>query len=721
MSEVTPCPVSANLRLGAAAGLVALFVIGQVCRAAGVSLVAAICISLFLQVGPGLVFALLLRRLPRNLFALFCLIGGPTLVCIVATTTALTGAVSLGVVWEVVAGLTLVGLVIGAAVAWRDVRFDSLSPAASQPNGHDGGTDTASWSTEPRQRWHSVAAAMLAVFGLALALFAAAAQRGDPRPAGAAVTASPEWFIGALLVLAAVIYAWRTGASLAVPVLTMSTVVVASQGVMYQEPMAAVAARHIGLVNYVLAHGQLDRSTDIYQAWAGLFAAAALNARAAHLQDLFAYATWWGVVAEPLMVVVVRSVARRFLDERRSWLAALVFGLGSSLNTSFFAPQVFGFLMAFTVVALLPLRTEGGEPESALVTRVVAASVLSVALALTHQISPYLLALALLALAVFRLVRPWWAFLLPTVPAVAWAILNRHLLTGYISVDAFGRLLDNLAPPEHNLMTFPMPLVNRMTFLVPAAALVCIGLLALLALARTPTRVGWGLAAAAASPVVLMAGTSYGHEGIFRVALFALPWLAILACVPPSRAKRQTALRTSSRILLPAALTALFAVNILGLTGMDWARVIRTGDVSAVQWVERSAPDGSVVLSLGTDLTLPTGSTAQNAGPTRYANVGWISRSTLIPPPGQSYPTTTGPLYDATADLRHLTRRFAAMRATEHYAVAADSAGAYDQRYGYQRYADHQKLSHAVAESDRWKPVYRTQGITVYQLKEPAL
>ena len=719
MSEATPHPISARLRLGAASGLVALFVIGQVCRVAGVSLVAAISISLFLQIGPGLVFALLLRRLPRNLFALCCLIGGPTLVCIVATTTALTGAVSVDVVWEVLAGLTLVGLVLGAAVASRDIRSGSLSPPSqpppSQPDGPDGAPDTASWSTEPSQRRHSVAAAMLAAFGLVLALLAAATQRGDPRPAGAAVTASSVWFIGALLVLAAVVYAWRAGASLAVPVVTMSTVVVASQGVMYQEPTAAVAARHIGLVDYILAHGQLDRSTDIYQAWAGLFAAAALNARAAHLQNLFAYATWWGVIAAPLMVVIVRSVARRFLDQRRSWLAALVFGLGSSLNTSFFAPQVFGFMMAFTVVALVALRNEGEEPESALVTRVVAAGVLSVALAFTHQISPYLLALALVALAVFRLVRPWWAFLLPTVPAVAWAFLNRHLLTGYISVDAFGHLLENLAPPEHNLVTFPIPLINRMTFLVPAAALVCIGLLALLALARTPTRVGWGLAAAAASPVVLMAGTSYGHEGIFRVALFALPWLAVLACVPPSRAKRQTALRTSSRILLPAALTALFAVNILGLTGMDWARVIRTGDVSAVQWVERSAPDGSVVLSLGTDLTLPTRSTA------RYADVGWISRSTLIPPPGQSYPTTTGPLYDATADLRHLTRRFAAMRATEHYAVAADSAGAYDQRYGYQRYADHQKLSHAVAESDRWKPVYRTQGITVYQLKEPAL
>jgi hypothetical protein len=714
MSEATPGPVSAGLRLGAAAGLVALFIIGQVCRVTGVPLVAAIGISLFLQVGPGLVFALLLRRLPSNLFALCCLIGGPTLVCIVATTTALTGAASLGVVWKVLAGLTLVGLGFGAAVAARHVSSGSLPPVASELDGRYGGSDAAPWSTERRQRWHSVGAGMLAALGLVLALLAAAAQRGDPRPAGAAVTASPIWLVGALLVLAAVVYAWRTGASLAVPVVTLSTVVVASQGVMYQEPTAAVAARHIGLVNYVLVHGQLDRSTDIYQAWAGLFAAAALNAQAAHLQDLFAYATWWGVIAAPLMVVIVRSVARRFLDQRRSWLAALVFGLGSSLNTSFFAPQVFGFLMAFAVVALLVLRTEGGEPESALITRVVAAGVISVALALTHQISPYLLAVALLALAVFRLVRPWWAFLLPTVPAVAWAILNRHLLTGYISVDAFGRLFDNLAPPEHDLVTFPIPLINRITFLVPAAALVCIGLLALLALARRPTRVSWGLAAAAASPVALMAGTSYGQEGIFRVALFALPWLAILACVPPARVRLQPALQTSSRILLPAALTILFAVNVLGLTGMDWARVIRTGDVSAAEWVERSAPEGSVVLSLGTDLTLPTGSTA------RYADVGWISRSTLIPPPGESYPTTTGPQYDATADLRHLTRRFARTSATEHYAVAADSAGGYDQRYGYQRYSDHQKLSDAIAESDRWKPVYRTQGITVYQLQEPA-
>lgn len=408
------------------------------------------------------------------------------------------------------------------------------------------------------------------------------------------------------------------------------------------------------------------------------------------------------------MVLAVRSLAGRFVGPRRAWLAALLFGLGSSLNTSFFAPQVFGFLMAITVVALLV--RPAGQP-SLLPTPVVVpvVLVLSVAMTLSHQISPYMLTLALVTLAVFGLVRPRWAFVLAAVPAVAWALLNKHLLTSYVSVSAIGKLVDNLAPPEHSVGTFPVPLANRFAFELPAAALVVIGLLALLTLLRRRDRTAWALALTSASPVALMAGTSYGQEGIFRVALFALPWLAVLASLPHTRPAR---LRLPHPAVAGAvALALLFAVNVTGLTGMDWARVIRSGDVGAARWVEGKAPAGSLVLTLGTDLTMPVDSTA------RYTDVVWVSRTNLIPAPAVAYPTTSGDAYDADADLRAITRRFAKLPATEHYAVAAASTGAYDQRYGNQRYSDHQKLVEAIARSSRWREVHVEPGAVVYELR----
>lgn len=700
--------VTPTLRLVLATGTVLLFLLGQLASLAGMRVSGDLATSAFLQFGPGVAFCLLVRPAQRHMFLLLSLVVGPSIVTLVAVTAALTGAVSLFTAWVALAAATLAVLVYSGVGAATDL----WAAGRSGPSPDPVTGARASWSRRP------VLTDVLALGGLALAVVTAAAQSGDPQPQGAALSAGPLWFAGALLVLAATLLAWRRGVGLAVPVLSLSTIVVASQAAMYREPTVVVAARHIGLVDYILVHGRLDRSADIYQAWAGLFASAALNVRATGLTDVFGYAAWWGVLAAPVMVVAVRCLAGAFLDERRAWLAALLFGLGSSLNTSFFAPQVLGFVMAVTVAALLatPADAPGALPLRA---RIGTAALISLPLALTHQISPYMLTLALVALAAFRLVRPWWVFLLAAVPAAVWALVNQHLLNSYVSPSAFGRLFANLAPPENSVGVFPVPLVNRVTFLLPAAALVVIGLAALLVLARARNRLTWGLAFAAGSPVLLMAGTSYGQEGIFRVALFALPWLAILACLPPGAAgPRQWPLRLPAALLtrltgpaLLVGLSALFVVNVVGLTGMDWVRVIRQGDISAAQWVERTAPRGSLVLTLGTDLTMPDDSNA------RYAEVGWLSRSALVKPPTDPYPRTTGADYDAQGDLATLTRRFTAQRATRYYAVVAESAGAYDQRYGNQRYRDHERLAAVIADAPRWRLVHSTPGVQVYQLR----
>ncbi|MCW2812481.1 MAG: hypothetical protein JWP61_2939, partial [Friedmanniella sp.] len=503
--------------------------------------------------------------------------------------------------------------------------------------------------------------------------------------------------------------AWHRRLSLAVPVLSLATLVVASQAAMYREPTVVVAARHIGIVEYLLANGQLDRSTDIYQGWAGLFSSAAVNVQSAGITNVFLYAACWAVVAAPCMTFAVTMLARHFLDERRAWLAGLLFALGSSLNTVFFAPQVIGFLLAITILVLL-ITPPGATSPFRLPARVGLVSILSVALAVTHQISPYMLTCALGALVLFRLVRPWWVPVIPLAPAVVWALLNRNLLGRYVDSSAFGQLFSNLAPPDNAVGSSPVALANRLTFLMPALALVAIGVVALVVLFRTRTRVTFGLAAASASSVVIMLGTAYGNEGIFRVALFALPWLAILACVPLPPLTAPLAQR-AVRVAAAVAFLLLLAVNVLGQSGMDWARVIRRGDVQAVSWVENRAPEGSAILALGTVLTLPTDSTA------RYADTDWWGRQGIPHGPGSGFPATSGAAYDAKADLAAMTKSFKTIQGTRHYAIITDSMGAYDQRYGNQSFDDHLQLAAAVARSSLWKPVFSAPGVQVYQLR----
>lgn len=699
---VRPAPVSVSetrFRVGAALVFLSLFILGQILLRSPIPILGQIALSIFLQCGPGVALCLFLRALPRHLFVLLSIAAGTSIGTIVSSLAALTGAVAMSTVWLVLAGLTMIALVVAAA---RGLWIRRRQPAAAAE------VETAvAEHAAPRRRWVPV---VLGIAGAAIALLATAAHHGLPRPDGAAVTAGPFWFVGVAVVLVSFGLAWRWGSTLAAPVLILTSVVVASQALMYREPSAVVAAKHVGLVDYILANGRLDRSVDIYQAWAGLFADTALNVRAARIEDIFAFATWWGALAAPVMVLAVRALAGRFLSTRRAWLAALVFGLGSSLNTSFFAPQVFGFILATTVLALLVVRP-GTTAGLSTPLSVGISFGISVAMALAHQISPYMLVLALIALAFFRLVRPRWAFLIPLLPAVTWALINRHLLNSYISIDAIGRLTNNLSPPTNNLGVLPEALSNKLAFQLPAAALVVIGLLALRSLIRARGRLGWGLTIAAASPVLLSVGTNYGNEGIFRVVLFSLPWLAVLLFLPPSRPGLLPFPERAKSPAVAGLLTVLLVVQVTGLTAMDWARVIRTNDVEAARWYEDSAPQDSVILTLGTDLTMPTDSTAA------YQKTGWVSRSSLVPDTERPYPTTTGAAYDADADLQRLTTLFAKVSGTGHYAIAADSIGAYDQRYGNQRYSDYLKLTEAIARSPKWRRVYSGSGDTIYQLR----
>lgn len=696
-SEVDP-----RLRSVAAIATLVTFVLGQMAFALHVPYVGQLATSLFVHFGPGVVFCLVARVRERYLFGLLTVVLGPALGILIGMIAALYG-ISTSVVWPVLAMAVMGGLALSLVLQHLEGRRPLASPAAAASNR----TSAADHATDVTSK--RVLPGILSVAGGAVAVGAGAAHHGVPHPGGAAINAGVFWFVGAAVALLGLTLAWRWRRSLLVPVLVVTTLVVTTQAAMYGEPTVDVSGRHIGIVEYLLSYGRLDLSTDIYQAWSGLFALSALNAHAAHVAHMFTFAAWWPVAGSIAEVLAVRYLAGLFLDYRRAWLAALVFGLAGSLNTVFFAPQVIGFAMAFTAlgVALSPARA---PLRLAPVARYTIISVLSVALAVTHQISPYMLVLSMTVLVAFGLLRPWWLPAVVAAPSIAWALINQHLLTRFVSISDIGNLFTNLSPPDNSTGSFAESVANRVTFGVPAADLVVVGLVALLKLWMLRGRTLIALAAAAASPVVLMAGTAYGNEGVFRVALFALPWLAIMACMPVVRPTG----RRAPRWLPTLGVVLLFVCYVVGTTGMDPSRVIRPDDVAATTWVEMAAPADSLVLCLGTDATTPYDSTA------RYAETTFLYRKALYDDTVNPYPTVTGTAYDAQADLAQLTKRFLTFGATRHYALISDSMGIYDQAYGNQRASDSRQLAAAIAQSRQWRVVYTSGDTAVYQLvKEP--
>ncbi|MFJ3382527.1 MULTISPECIES: glycosyltransferase [unclassified Curtobacterium] len=594
-----------------------------------------------------------------------------------------------------------------------------------------------------RTRWSTTATVTAgSLLGLVVVVVAALTHIGDPVPAGLFGSLGPGLVIGLAIVVAAAVVALVRGRGLAVPVVVLGGVVQLAQAITYGVPTVMAAARHIGVLEYIRVNGGTNPSSDIFQTWSGLFAGGAWVADVGGIVNAMTIAAWVPVLLAFSTTIAVGVLASHWLPgNRRPWIAAFLTAATGSLNTTYFSPQSTGILLSIVILVLAtgPLRkdvaaagasgsADTGEtavtakPRARKVglSRIIAITGIGIVLVVTHQISPYLTVAALVALIVFRLVRPWWLPVVVLVPAVAFAALNGDVLGRFLSLAAVGKVLDNVQPPTHDLTVLPKPLVTRLAFDIPAAALVVLGLIALITVLLRRDRVHWGLLAAAASPISLLVATNYGQEGIFRVVLFATPWIAMLAAAVPmptgrlarvgdlvTRATRPAAVKYT---VAAAGIAALVAIGAFGQTSLDWNRVMTRSQSAATQYYDATAPKGSVLLLTGSGNAVPSNTGA------RYFDVGYLSREAL-----GAYPDPTG-TYDATADVDDITGELVQnWTATKYYALVAEPFGAYDERYGYQSDADYQQLAKAMAASPYWHVVWSSGTTAMYELTAAGL
>ena len=569
----------------------------------------------------------------------------------------------------------------------------------------------------------SQGARRLTIVGLAIVVLAAIAQQTTPQPEGLVGSLNVFWYAGLVLLITAAVWAKRSQTSPALPVLALSGVVVLSQAIVYGSPAVMSAARHVGVVDYIRTNHRVDTGLDIYQAWSGLFAGIAWLCDAANISDAMTIATWWPVILSPAIALATAALASRWIaGPHRIWWVAAISVLTGSLNIIYFSPQSFGYFLALVICALTITPRNTAAPRNNASTRgdrgrLIFVALLSITMAVSHQISPYLTVAALGIFWLFGYLRPWWLLLVVLLPAIGWAALNTAVLGRFLSIGALGNLLQNLQPPKHSFTSLPTPAVTTLAFSIPAAILCALGLLAVIALFRLRTRSAWALACAALSPATLFAATDYGQEGIFRVVLFAGPWLAILL------AGNSWPLRRAVTPAMAAGLAVLLGTNIYGQTALDWNRVVTPDAARALKYFESTAPDiaatpgttgrSAPALDRESTVLLLTGTT--NAAPQsitgKYLEVQYVSREAY-----GGYPPTTGN-YDATADLERLTSRFdGSFDAAPLYALVSTSIGAYDERYGFQSFADYQKLAKAFAHYPRWKPVVTGPTAILYEL-----
>jgi hypothetical protein len=430
----------------------------------------------------------------------------------------------------------------------------------------------------PAVRVRPATVAMVGAGG-ALCLAAAATHRHlDPGFYGFLTQIGPAWYAGlALLVVALVSARGDEEQEMALPVLALALVLTITPALVYDGPRSQSAGKHVDLVMQIRTYHALVSPLDIYNNWAGFFASVGWLTDIAGIRDPMSLATFW-----PPLIVGFRVAALRFLfgqllsDRRQCWIAVGLAVLADSVGADYFSPQSIGFLLGLAVfgLALAPYRQS---------TRLALILIAGCVLAMSHQLSPYVVGGVLVVLVLFRQVRPWWTPLLVLGPAVAWALLHAKALEGFVSLKAIG-LTQNFHPPT----TVGSPTLERLpivreTVVALLFSIAVLGILALIGLVKNRhQRRYWAWAACPSAGLLLVVINPYGQEAIFRAVLFGLPWLAVLGAswlsAPP---------RLVTRLGLLVVALALAGANLIASSGLDAINVIRPGDIAAYRYFQR--------------------------------------------------------------------------------------------------------------------------------------
>ena len=543
-----------------------------------------------------------------------------------------------------------------------------------------------------------------AVTGAVLCIGTALAHRHiDPGFGGFPAQIGLLWYVGLVLLLAGLLFSRaERNREIAFAVLLLVVVLTLTPALVYDGPRSQSAAKHVDLVEQIRTLHSLNSSVAVYNAWGGFFAATAWLCDIAGIRDPMRLATFWPVILGLFRITALRYMFGQVLrTSYQRWVAVALAILADPLGADYFSPQSVGFVLGLVVFGLSLSRHRT-------VSRLALMLVAGCVLAVTHQLSPYIVGGVLIVLVVFRQIRPWWTPALVLVPAIGWALLHLGSLRGFISLADIGQA-QNFRPPKTvgSSTLERLPIVQE-TVIALLIGILVIGSLAAIALLREPRVLRlWAFAACPAVGLVLIAANPYGQEGIFRAVLFGIPWLALLAgrCFPgpPVRALRG--------LTLGAVYAMLTATFLIASFGLDATNVIRQSDLAAFRYFQQQGggqPGSNYYL-----LTLGNGDLPA-AVPMNGATHQSIGRDVLNDPVRQEpgvVPART--VERLTAEL--LTYSGERPSDAQLYALWSPVQSKYEAAYAVQSAQEFAGLRNAFAASPYWQIEFQQGGTVVFR------
>lgn len=403
----------------------------------------------------------------------------------------------------------------------------------------------------------------------------------------------------------------------AVNVLMLIFVLYGAPALIADVPSFNVTWRHIGVSDYIVAHGSVDTTISAYFNWPGFFVLTALASELAGLDSALELTRWAPLVYNLMYLGPLILIARSASDDPRlPWLTASIFYLANWVYQDYFSPQGLAYLLYLSLLAILltwlgghaprrwrPLPPSRHERPKAPPVQQAALMVVCFLIVLvaapTHQLTPFAILVAVAALDLagrcqFRAL-PAIALVL-TVTWVLFAAgeyMNGHLDTlkedvGQLGATVSANVGSRVSGSDDHLVVTRLRLVFSVLLWALAA------LAAVILLRRRATRYVPHIILAAV-PLGLVLMQAYGGEILFRVYLFSLPFVAVLvSSLALVRADAASPLRVATYSLAAAVLLGSFMIT---RYGNERVALFTPGEVRVVHRLTKTVPIGSLMLA----------------------------------------------------------------------------------------------------------------------------
>lgn len=531
----------------------------------------------------------------------------------------------------------------------------------------------------------------------------------DPGVFGFLPKAPVYWYLGLILLIAGIILArdekeWRS----ALGVISLLAALTLTPAMAYGMPRTASAAKHIDFVQNILQTHTLSPSFGIFRSYSGLFDGTAWLCYLSAMHNIFAVATYFPFFIDLVMVAGLRFFLGRLTVSRyRIWIAITLSILANSIGADYFSPQAVGFTMAICVFGLaLDNQAFPGLGERERVGLLLLAGC---AMAVTHELSPFVAGLSLVVLVIFRVIRVRYVPALILTPALLWTLVHWGDVSQFASLSDLANLANFQTPRQPLISSTPglqrLPVVGQSSDAL-ALGLVVFIVIAAIGLTRSiKNKAAWGLMINPGVGLVLVATNPYGGEGIYRAALFGIPWLAAIGtqALPKARSPR-------SSVVYGVIATGLLGTFLVSMFGLDNANVIRPADFKVMRTYETTAEPYSYLLNLSDGIVLP---------------------STVGFPQGSKHVVLWGTVItQAQAAITHPTSKDVDAVAKQFYQYAEANDGKtsalyacwslasveYGIDYGHETYAQAVAWRNAIIASPDWKVVDSDNGSYLFRL-----